>query len=289
VDVRSLRTGLLAAVAIIGLVVTACGSPSEEPSESQPEESQPVESQAGNGARTITAAEADITVDGDASDWDGIDGLTLTLEAIADEEVESHDASVKVAHDGEYLYVLFEVTDDYNWVADDAHLSSAAAVQWAVDTDAGEHMGADEPDRETSLGIVDIWHWELECAAGEETGGEVSEPGTDADPGDDGGCNFDDEWAEVPETREDDNGTGAENSLLGVWSHSDATADADGTWVFEMRRPLDTGDEYDAQFAVGETALMALAYWDPDESPEGWADDGHVQSSNQGWIEVAVE
>jgi hypothetical protein len=279
VDVRSLRTGLLAAVAAIALVMTACTSASS-----------PSESEGGTGdARTINAPEAEITVDGDAADWDDIDGLTLTLEAIADEEVDSHEASVKAAHDGEYLYVLLEVTDDYNWVADDAHLSASAAVQWAIDPEAGQHMGADEPDRETSLGIVDIWHWELECAAGEETGGEVSEPGADADAGDDGGCNFDDEWAEVPETREDDNGSGAENSLLGVWSHSDPTADAAGTWTFEMRRPLDTGDEYDAQFAVGETALMALAYWDPDESPEGWADDGHVQSSNQGWIEVAVE
>jgi hypothetical protein len=279
VDVRSLRTGLLAAVAAIALVMTACTSASS-----------PSESEGGTGdARTINAPEAEITVDGDAADWDDIDGLTLTLEAIADEEVDSHEASVKAAHDGEYLYVLLEVTDDYNWVADDAHLSASAAVQWAVDPEAGEHMGADEPDRETSLGIVDIWHWELECAAGEETGGEVSEPGADADAGDDGGCNFDDEWAEVPETREDDNGSGAENSLLGVWSHSDPTADAAGTWIFEMRRPLDTGDEHDAQFAAGETALMALAYWDPDQSPEGWVDDSHVQSSNQGWIEVAVE
>ena len=276
---RSLRTRLLAAAAVIGLVATACTSTSSSPGESQ----------GGGGARTITAAAADIAVDGDASDWEGIDGLTLTLEAIANEEVDSHDASVKVARDADYLYVLFEVTDDYNWVADDAHLSAAAAVQWAVDADAGAHMGALESDRETSLGIVDLWHWELECAAGEETGGEVSEPGVDADAGDDGGCNFDDEWSEVPETREDDNGSGAENSLLGVWSHSDPTADAAGTWIFEMRRPLDTGDERDAQFAVGETALMALAYWDPDQSPEGWADDGHVQSSNQGWIEVAVE
>lgn len=281
---RSLRTGLLATFAVIALVVTACASPS-----TQPGDSQAAESESGSTARTVSAAAADITVDGDASDWEGIDGLTLTLEAIANEEVDSHDASVKVAHDGDYLYVLFEVTDDYNWVADDAHLSAAAAVQWAVDTEAGAHMGAQESDRETSLGIVDLWHWELECAAGEETGGEVSEPGADADAGDDGGCNFDDEWSEVPKTREDDNGSGAENSLLGVWSHSAPTADADGTWIFEMRRPLETGDERDAQFAVGETALMALAYWDPDQSPEGWADDGHVQSSNQGWIEVAVE
>jgi hypothetical protein len=281
VDVRLLRSGLLAGVAVTALVVTACTSTSPEPGAS--------EGPSGD-MRTISAVAADITVDGDASDWEGIDGLTLSLEAIADEEVEAHDASVKVAHDDEFIYVLFEVTDDYDYVAgDDYHLSGSSAIQWAIDTGAGEHMGADEPDRETSLGVVDIWHWELECGPGVENGGAVSEPGAESDPGDDGACNFDDEWAEVPETREDDNGTGAENSLLGVWNHTNPTTGEDGTWIWEIRRPLQTGDEQDAQFSVGEAALLALAYWDPDVSPEGWSDEGHVQSANQGWIQVQFE
>jgi len=33
---------------------------------------------------------------------------------------------------------------------------------------------------------------------------------------------------------------------------------------------------------------MALAYWDPDFGPDGWEDAGHVQSGNQGWIEVTL-
>ena len=94
-------------------------------------------------------------------------------------------------------------------------------------------MGIEEPDRETSLGMVDIWHWELECAIGEEMGGRVAGPG-DGDPGNDSGCNFDDEWSTTPENREDDNGAGAENSLLGVFTHTNPVEGADGSIADQM-------------------------------------------------------
>jgi hypothetical protein len=55
-----------------------------------------------------------------------------------------------------------------------------------------------------------------------------------------------------------------------------------------MARPLQTGDSQDAQFAVGGLTHIALAYWDPDESPEGWGDTGHLQTSDLGWIEVTL-
>ena len=55
-----------------------------------------------------------------------------------------------------------------------------------------------------------------------------------------------------------------------------------------MARPLQTADAGDAQFTVGEPTLLALAYWDVDWSPNGWTDDGHVQSANQGWIQVDI-
>ncbi|MGZ8786032.1 MAG: hypothetical protein ACXW1Y_10785, partial [Acidimicrobiia bacterium] len=57
-------------------------------------------------------------------------------------------------------------------------------------------------------------------------------------------------------------------------------------WTFEMSRPLDTADSTDAAFAAGASGLLALAYWDADATPEGWEDDGHVQSANLGWINV---
>jgi hypothetical protein len=73
-----------------------------------------------------------------------------------------------------------------------------------------------------------------------------------------------------------------------VFTHSDPVEGADGTWYFEMSRPLQTGDAQDAQFEVGATALLALAYWDADNSVEGWDDAEHVQTSNQGFIEVTL-
>jgi hypothetical protein len=238
----------------------------------------------------LDAPAAAITVDGDPSDWSSIAGLDLTLEVIAAEEgepIEPKDATVRVAHDDENIYVLLEVQDDYNLDLAEPKLSAAAAVMWNIEQSAGAHMGAEDPAGAPSTGTVDIWHWELECASGEQTGGAVHDP-ADGDPGNDGTCNNDDEWSTSPFERGDDNGAGAENSLLGVWSHTNATPDAEGTWIFELSRPLQTGDEQDAQFAVGAAARLALAYWDPDNTPEGWAGDEHVQSSNQGWIEVAL-
>jgi hypothetical protein len=33
---------------------------------------------------------------------------------------------------------------------------------------------------------------------------------------------------------------------------------------------------------------MALAYFDPSETAEGWTDAGHLQSADAGWIEVTL-
>lgn len=228
-----------------------------------------------------------IVVDGDPTDWDAIAGLELTLEPIVGEDDASKEAFVKVAHDDEFIYVLFGVEDDFNWSELDPRFGGAPAVMWPVEEAAGPHMGGDDPSGYPALGIVDIWYWRLECPIGVEQGGAVHGPGN-GDPGNDGTCNFDDEWASEPEVHEDDLGDGAENSLLGVFSHSNPLEDANGTWYFEMRRPLQTGDPLDAQFTVGGVSRLALAYWDPDAGQNGWGRDDHVQSSNLGWIEVRL-
>ncbi len=252
-----------------------------------PEAPEPPES----ALRSLDAPAAAITVDGDPSDWGEVAGLELTLEPIeaeADSPIENKDITIKMAHDDENIYTLFTVDDDYNWNADDAHLSAALAVMFPVDA-GGPHMGADDEEGEISTGMVDIWHWELECAAGVASGGGAGHAAGDGkDPGNDSVCNFDDEWSTDARTRGDDNTATGENSLLGVWTHSNPVADAPGVWYFEMSRPLQTGDEQDGQFAVGESTLLALAYWDPDFGPDGWGDATHVQSSNQEWIVVSL-
>lgn len=226
-----------------------------------------------------------IAVDGDPSDWDEIAGIELTLEPIEGRAVPPREASVKVAHDGTYIYVLFTVDDDFNWSEIDPHFAGAPAVMWAIDTDAGPHMGGDDPSGLPGLGIVDIWYWRLDCPLGVEQGGSVSGPGT-GDPGNDDACNLDDEWAADAENTGDDDDPASENSLLGVFSHTNPVEDEEGTWFFELRRPLQTGDPLDAQFALGQSTLLALAYWDPDAGQNGWGRRDHVQSSNQGWIDV---
>lgn len=287
-----MKLKLFAVAAALAVIAAACSSgdsttATDSPTATEAASASTSDGTTGSGsARTIEAPEATIVVDGDASDWSSIVGLDLTLEPIPGEETDMKPATLKIAHDADNVYVLFEVDDDFDWSAEDAHLSAGMAVQWAIDSSAAAAMGAEEPDRETSLGTVDIWHWELDCGIGEESGGAISGPGDGKDPGNDDACNFDDEWSTTPENREDDNGAGAENSLLGVFSHSDPVVGSDGTYVFEMSRPLQTGDEQDAQFTVGETARVGAAYWDPDNSPDGWSDDEHVQTANEGWIDV---
>lgn len=248
----------------------APAQPPEEPAvPAQPptEEAAPLQ----RPAADYDAAAAAITVDGDTAEWSGVDALPVHLSPIADREGEvgEYDATLRIASDGETLYVLVEVDDDYNFNPDDAHLSAALAVLFPIDASAGTAMGATEDDQETSLGLVDLWHWELDCGPG-VLSGTVSSAG-----GNDPACNLDDEVAGAPEDREDD---AAETSLIGAWSHTNPTADAAGTWIFEMARPLVTGDPEDAQFESGGVAAVAVAYWDADETPAGWEDDGHAVS-----------
>lgn len=300
---------LLIAVSALAFAGAACGddggaeptSTSPPAATAEPTSTPPPPTEGadhGAGEIAFEAASAPITVDGDTSDWDGIESVSVPLEQIEIPEgvdwdepapLDAIDVNLKVATDANNVYVLLEAPDDYDYNPADHNMSAAMAIMFLIDPEAGPHMGTSDDDLELSLGMVDLWHWELDCAAGEMSGG--GDPGL----GDDPDCNLDDEYATEPEEREDD-GDGdianpaAENSLAGVWQHtaSASGAGADGVWIFEMSRPLQTGDPQDAQLASGGTALMALAYFDPDETLEGWTDTGHLQSAEVGWIEVTL-
>ncbi|MEE9183528.1 MAG: ethylbenzene dehydrogenase-related protein [Acidimicrobiia bacterium] len=310
---------LLTVLGLVALVAAACGGDGEEATpttEPAATVEQPTAEPTVEAAETPTeaadddhehaeisfdAASATITVDGDSSDWDGIEGVTVPLEQIEIPEgidwdepgaLDPIDVTLKVATDADNIYMLIEVPDDYDFDPADHNFSGSVAVMFLIDEAAGPHMGTSDEDYEASLGMVDIWHWELDCGPGELSGGGGIAGGDDPD------CNLDDEYATDPETREDDgkadegeptNAT-AENSLVGVWEHTARAqgAGAEGTWIFEMSRPLQTGDTEDAQFASGGTALIAIAYFDADETLEGWTDTGHLQSSENGWIEVIL-
>ncbi len=313
---KSLFIMLVTAMSV-ALFAVACGGDDDDEATSTPAATaaatsapataSPTEKPAASATPGITfeAETAAITVDGDDADWSAIEGVTVPLKQINIDELDPAqwaeldldpgelppvDATLKVATDDENIYVLFEVPDgfDYNPDPEQHNFSASIAVMFRIDDAATAHMGVEEEDIKTSLGVVDIWHWELDC------GPEVSAGGGDPGSGDDPDCNFDDEYAPTPEDREDDGGgdtpnnpTG-ENSLAGVWKHTATAPGGDGVWIFEMSRPLDTGDTQDAQFASGGTANMALAYFDPSETAEGWTDAGHLQSADKGWIEVAL-
>lgn len=315
------RLVTLVALAVVALVVGACAgaaSPSPEPVATPAPAASPAPPVATPtpaptpvpspshepGAKiAFEAASATITIDGDASDWSAIEGTTVNLEQIrlanlppsqAAEikfgPLDPVDVTFKVANDDKNVYVLLEVPGAFVYDPANHNLSASVAVMFRVDEPAAPHMGVEEDDLEKSLGIVDIWHWELDCAPGGVSGGKG------VAGGDDPACNLDDEYSTTPENRKDDGGgdvvnAAAENSLTGVWEHTAraAGAGAKGSWVFEMSRPLQTGDPQDGQFATGSTAYVALAFFDPTEGPEGWTDAGHLQSAYNGWIEVTLK
>jgi hypothetical protein len=239
---------------------------------------------------SFTAAMSSITVDGDTSDWSDVVPVSVRLQQIRPipgrevGKIDPIDINLRVASDGERIYVLVEVPDDYDYNTEDHKFSPALAVMFRIDDQAAPHMGATEEDMSASLGKVDIWHWQLDCGPGVLSGGV---PGTG---GNDQLCNFDDEYSTTPSVREDDVSVQAENSLAGMWEHTarNQGAGADGIWIFEMSRRLFTGDPDDAQLTPGGTTNMALAFWDADETADGWTDIGHLQSASGGWIEVKL-
>jgi hypothetical protein len=281
---RSGLTTLSALVAVGMLGASAIGTAAQEPI-------------------TMDAASASITIDGDASDWADVAATAVPMKQLdlsllppeqADEIdfglIDPMEVQFKVANDADNIYMLVEVAAAYDYVADDHKLSPAIAVQAKIIPEAATHMGSEEDDLFISTGMVDIWHWELDCGAGELSGGGASAEGSVAG-GDDEACNLDDEYSTTPEMREDDGGGDepndtAENSLVGSWSHSAADIGADGTWVFEMARPLSTGDAQDAAWEAGGVAELVLAWWDPNETGEGWSDAGHLTNAYDGWITV---
>ena len=261
---------------------TAVSVDAPEPTSATTEEPGPI---------SFEAVQASIIVDGDISDWSDVPVTTVPMQQIKPlpgtdmGELLPSSVDVRMALDSQMAYVLLEVADDYDYVADDHGLSSAVAIMFKIDNSAAPHMGTTEEDQKKSLGKVDIWHWELDCGPGEVSGGVVGTVG-----GNDRACNFDDEYAKTPEDLEDDDSIDAENSLAGVWNHTarDEGNGAIGKWIFEMSRPLQTGDPDDAQFVANAIIHMALAYWDADETPDGWTDEGHLQSSSGGWIEIKL-
>jgi hypothetical protein len=192
--------------------------------------------------RTASAKNRGITIDGNTSDWNGIQGVDMTLRGSDDPGLEDKQATVTFAYTDTYLFTLVVVEDDYDWSATDPHLAASAAVMWQMD-DAS----------------LDIWRWQLECPQGSRGGGDAGML-----------CGLNDGWGNDPSaTSVDKRG---ENSLLAAWKHTN------GKWIFEFCRILETGDPQDASFSTPDALTMAVAYWDPDTSSSGWDNETYVHS-----------
>lgn len=231
---------------------------------------------------SVSAREYDgIVIDGFVGDWAGVAGTTITLiRPLATTERLVNGLTLKVAYDDANIYVLAMINDDFDYNATDYHLSGSVAVLWQIDPAATPDMGG-------GMGNVDIWHWELDCGPGVPSG-------TNLLSGNDPSCNFDDEWASDVFLRRDDT---IANELYGVWSHTNMSAPgAPGFWIFEMRRSLKTSDtmNQDRQFTVNQSVGMAVAYWDPDETPTGFTNSGHYATCRDpatldfSWIDVTL-
>lgn len=203
--------------------------------------------------KSASAPNRMITIDGDISDWGGIQAVDMTLRASDDAGLEEKQATVQFAHTEEYLFALVMIEDDYDWSATDPHLAASAAVAWRMDDDS-----------------MDIWRWQLKCSKGERGGGDAGML-----------CGLTDGWGKDLHATSVDGG--GENSLLAAWNHTN------GKWIFEICRRLRTGAAQDATFSPSEPSTMAVAFWDPDSSSTGWDNETYVDSIDDGWIEVTLD
>jgi hypothetical protein len=246
---------------------------------------------------SITAVSADvqvtavkhtgITIDGLIGDWDGVPVTKITMiQPLSPDNKMVDGLELRVAYDDSNIYVLAIITDDFDYNVTHHRNSAALAVLFAVDEAATPDMGG-------GTGYVDIWHWELDTGPGVVAGFNLLS-------GDDPVGNLDDEYALSIFDRHDD---ATANELYGSWAHTDMSAvGAEGEWIFEMKRSLTTSDtlKQDAQFVIGETVKLSIAYWDADETGEpgvlnGWTDAGHYATCKDpatldfSWIDVELE
>ena len=140
-------------------------------------------------------------------------------------------------------------------------------------------MGGTDRDTDdnlnTTTGTVDIFHWEIDTVAGAKAGGTLN---ATAGKNGDGKGNADDEYADTPWDRHDDNDAASENSYSASWGWSGTATNGstDGEWIFEFSRKMSTGDKWDATFVLDEHIEMAIAFWTPNETTDlVWTDDGH--------------
>ncbi|XP_065860301.1 uncharacterized protein [Euphorbia lathyris] len=255
-----------------------------------------------------------ITLDGHADDWKNIYGsefpLRPALDPDVDKEYKGGQLTVKALHDGKDVFFLLQVDGDYAYTKGDNKKCPSVSLMFQIGDHATYHnMGgcAERPDTCTNKTCkgheVDIMHFSIGNAIPGRLYGANPIDNGDGNGGDRFG-HLVDLYAWNPHCRFIDgygpsgNDTSAQNNWKGTWWHSTfnvhsgfveedspyASDGQKGTYYFEFSRPIRTSDrlQQDAQFTIGGSSKMAVAFWYPVDG-NAWHGSGHY-SVNCDWI-----
>ncbi|KAJ4727826.1 heme binding [Melia azedarach] len=259
-----------------------------------------------------------ITLDGNADDWKDIEASEFSLLPALDPHVEHEyqggKMNVKALHDGHDVYFLLQVDGEYVYSKGENNKCPSVALMFQIGEDATYHnMGGckertDSCTSKTCKGHeVDIMHFSIGNAIpGRLYGGNPIDNGEG-----NGGDRFGhlvDVYAWNPHCRYLDglgpsgNDSSAQNDWKGAWWHSSfnvhsgfvdedspyASGGQKGTYYFEFSRPLRTMDhiQQDAQFKIGESSKMSVAFWYPADG-KPWHGSGHY-SINCDWVPLDI-
>ena len=226
------------------------------------------------------------TLDGDLSDWANVTGIDIQLTNITGSVYEPGNLTAKCLYDSTNFYLAMEVPGAYLYDATTDELCAAIGMMMKIGQEATfVNMGGcpdaangcinGVPDTCNSY-LVDIGaHWQLPSTQQ----GVV--------------YTISDESAVHAYCRTDDENIGGGNEWSGAWVHSNnSTTVEDGAYyVFELSRPLKTGSATtDSQLAAGDTYEFGLAFWDPNQTVDGWSDNGHyVTGCAEQWMNLVLE
>ncbi|CAM8942619.1 unnamed protein product [Rhodiola kirilowii] len=259
-----------------------------------------------------------VTVDGRGDDWKDVDGFEFSLLPALDPDQENEykggKMNIKALHDGRDVYFLLQVPGDYAYSKGENGKCPSVALMFQVGEEASYHnMGGckESPDtcsNKTCKGHeVDIMHFSIGNAIPGRLYGGNPVDNRDGNGGDRFG-HLVDIYAWNPHCRYLDgispsgNDTSAQNNWRGAWWHDSlkvqsgyveadspyTTSGQNGDYYFEFSRPLRTMDrlQQDAQFTIGQTSKIAVAFWYPvDGNP--WHGSGHY-SVNCDWLPFEI-
>ena len=232
------------------------------------------------------------TIDANDSDWAGVEVFESPLTgALTSEAYTAGNMKIQCAYDDTNIYFFYQFPGKYMFDSSDNHKCAAVATMFQMGEKAtlfnmggcplSEAVNCDTAPEGCVPYVVDIAaHWELK-----DTERAVMYGPNDG-TGDDPIANKDDEFAVGPWCRDDDLGENPGNEWSGAWDFlEDATDGAEGYYVFELSRPLTTpSPETDVQLKAGTEVNFGIAFWNPDETQNGWSNAGHVVTAcSPGW------